>query len=162
MSSISQMERSSSQTKMLPMRAASCCRHCSVAIYTEGCGNDLAALTAHFCGGAFCRIQTPQPQDEHAALPKFRARPDFAFVSLHNLVNDGQTQAGAAFKLGLERLKNLLNKLRGHAGSGVGKVDLPVLTHRVERNAKCPSTPHGAHCIFAKIPEHLLDLVAIR
>jgi len=82
-------------------------------------------------------------------------------VGLHDLVNDGQPQAGAAFKVRLERLKDLFDLLRAHASAGIGESDLPIVTQRFERNRQRTSALHGANRIFTEIPEYLLELVPI-
>src|SRR6266478_1522552 len=158
-SSISQMERSSSHTRMLPMRSTS----------DPGRGCDAFSRrsrswhfgNAPFLGDAFCNRHPAQPQDENAALPYLGAGPHLAFMRLDNLIHDGQTQPGAAFKLGLEGFKNLLHQLPAHAWSGVGEVDLPVVSDLLQRNCEDSPRSHGADCVLAKVPEHLFDLVAI-
>src|SRR5271167_5186827 len=97
MSSISQMERSSSQTRMLPMRSSSRRRYSVCGVERRRMG-----LT---CGAGWGRSQTlsgretAQAKHKHAALPQLGARPDLPFVSLDDLVDDCQTKAGATFKL---------------------------------------------------------------
>src|SRR5215469_15061531 len=101
------MERSSSQTRMLATRTS--CSHGSACglqrsrtLRREGTGRD-------GCGAL--GIQAAQPQDEGGALARFRSRPHFSFVRLHDLINDGQAQSGAAFKVRLERLEDFLDLL---------------------------------------------------
>ena len=77
------------------------------------------------------RGNMPQPQNKFAALPEFGASPHFAFVRLHNLIDDGQTQSGAALEFGLEWLEDFLYQLRPHSGSGVRKDDLPIVVFRL-------------------------------
>ena len=82
----------------------------------------------------FYRRQAAQPEDEDAALSDFGARPDLAFVGLHDLVHDGQAQPGAAFELRLEGLEDFLDQLPAHARTGVGEVDLPVVPRLLQRD----------------------------
>src|SRR5262245_11589939 len=125
MSSISQIERSSSQTRMLPMRPP--VRHdCGTHGWIGGWADRLETARLAADRVRLDGIEAPQAQHENAALSLLGARPDLAFVRLHNLINDGQAEAGAAFKSGLKRLENLFDLLPGHPGAGVGKVDLPI------------------------------------
>src|SRR6266850_6848815 len=159
-SSISQMERSSSQTRMLPMGSfpqGSCDRG---ALGRSGVRPRSGSGVGYGRGAARCCA--PQAENEHATLSRFGPGPHLAFVGLHDLINNGQTEAGTAFELGLEGLENLLDNLRIHPGTGIGKIDLPVIPCRIERDAKGPATLHGADCVLAKIPEDLFDLVAVR
>ena len=82
-------------------------------------------------------------------------------MRLHDLVDDGQPESGAAFKVRLEGLKNLFNLLRRHSGSGIGKADLPVIAQGFDRDGQRAAVFHGADGVLAEIPEDLLDLVAV-
>src|SRR5208337_992047 len=85
MSSISQMERSSSQTRTLPMVV-------STLRYSSGKAgrhrNGLARMD-RLAIAAASRCQTPQPDHELAPLSWFRPHPYVPFVRLHDLVHDG-------------------------------------------------------------------------
>src|SRR5437660_1930017 len=124
MSSISQMERSSSQTRMLAMQPPSgrgsglFCEHASIYIDVCSCG-----FAGRHCS---LRVEAPQSQHKRGPLSLLGARPDFAFMRLHDLVDDRQTQPGASFEVGLEGLKDLFRLLRTHTGPGIRKADLPV------------------------------------
>src|SRR5450432_449701 len=159
MSSISQMERSSSQTRMLPMRSSSDgsgSRHIS-----NHSGMGLSILRDLHTAQIFGCDQTAQTENKHAALARLRAGPHFALMGLHNLVDDGQPQPRATLKLRLERLENLVDDLRINARPGVGKIDLPIVTHCFHPNSKCASALHRTNRVFAEIPKYLLDLVSI-
>src|ERR1700757_1085414 len=109
MSSISQMERSSSQTRMLATPTS--CRR-------RGCSRSYGLILRDSSGRNGDRplgIKTAQAQDESGALAWFRASPDLAFVGLHDLIHNGQTEARASFEIGLERFENLFDLLRSHA-----------------------------------------------
>src|ERR1700679_3359876 len=69
-------------------------------------------------------------QAEYEASPfaNLRARPDFAFMRLHNLVDDGQAKAGSTFEIRLKRLEDFFCLLRIDTGAGVGKTHLPIGT----------------------------------
>ena len=67
------------------------------------------------CGSCALRIEAAQSQNKRGPLPGLRPRPDFAFVRLHDLIDDRQTESGAAFKVGLERLEDFLDLLRRHS-----------------------------------------------
>src|SRR5580692_2104815 len=107
MSSISQMERSSSQTRMLAMEASSC----------PGCGRGGPLRHQHprffrqalisptvIAGGCALGIKTSQAQNERGSLPWFRSGPHLALMGLDNLVDNREAEAGAAFEIGLEGL----------------------------------------------------------
>src|SRR3984957_10959382 len=159
-SSISQMERSSSQTRMLATHPSS---RCDCSLMSEHGGRSLKGSMRgrRPRQNSFLRIQTPQPQDESRALPRFRARPDLAFVGLHNLINNGQPQASAAFKIRLEGLEDFFRLLRTHSRTGVGESHLPVVAERLDADRELPAAAHGANRVFTKIPEDLFDLVAV-
>jgi hypothetical protein len=82
-------------------------------------------------------------------------------MRLHDLVNDGQSQPGAALEIRLKGLEDFLDLLRRHAGSGVGERDLPVVAQRIHFGRQRSAIFHGAHGVLAEIPEHLLEFVAI-
>src|ERR1700690_1186996 len=85
MSSISQMERSSSQTRMLPMKLSSCGNG---GLQLAGSGNQRTRGRIRSRWDAFGGSDVAQPQHKIASLAKFGASPDLAFVGLHNLIND--------------------------------------------------------------------------
>src|SRR5437588_2543175 len=161
MSSISQMARSSSQTRMLAMQPSSgrgngfFCEHASVDLGVCPC--DLVRRHSAL------RVKAPQSQHKRRSLSLLGASPDSTFVRLHDLVDDRQSQPGASFKVRLEGFKNLLRLLRTHAGPGVREAHLPVVPQRFERDGQSASALHFhcPDCVFTKVPEHLLDLVAI-
>src|SRR5271165_1739515 len=159
-SSSSQMERSSSQTRMLPTRSSCCCDGPGCAL---GCGPVWGRGGSRGCrhgGNGF--FHPPQTQHERSAFADFRTGPDLAVVRLHNLVHDGQTESGATFKVGLEGLEDLLRLLRIDAGAGIGEAHLPIRTALHEADGERAAVfLHGANRILAKIPEHLLELVAV-
>src|ERR1700680_257210 len=103
MSSISQMERSSSQTRMLATASPS------------GSGQHASLLARVSGGDRQAGIEAVQSQYERGSLPRLRACPNLATVRLHNLVNNRQPQAGAALEVRLEGLKDFLDLLRAHA-----------------------------------------------
>src|SRR6185437_10556013 len=158
MSNISQMERSSSHTRMLPMRSTSPARRNRF----PGLGKEFWLRSRRFGRQALYRRQAAQPEHEDAALSNSGARPHFAFMRLYDLIYDGQAQSGAAFELRLEGLEDFLHQLPAHAWTGIGEVDLPVLTRLFQRDAEHSTGAHGADCVLTKIPEHLFDLVAVR
>src|SRR5215470_14678525 len=92
MSSISQIERSSSHTRMLPMRSP------FRAHRARGCrssANQWFLFAGRVIGGLGCEAQTPQAQHESRALTQLGPCPHFALVRLHDLVHDGQAEASA-------------------------------------------------------------------
>src|ERR1039458_7705571 len=161
MSSISQMERSSSQTRMLATQPPFCRSRCEWRRRSR---------LQHRCSEVFSRgstgsrsfcVEPPQPQNESGSLPLLRPCPDLAFVRLYDLVDHRQTKARAAFEVRLEGLENLLRLLRGHAGSGIRETNLPVVFHALDRHLQSAAVPHGANRILADIPENLFDSVPV-
>src|SRR5215470_8079419 len=161
MSSISHIERSSSQTRMLATRSP-------FPNGAQGYGGQgsrrrhLVFAVLRFQLAPTTQSPAPQAQHERCALAQLRARPYLAFMRLHNLVNDGQAQPGATVKARLERLKDLFRLLSGHSDARIGEVDLPVVADRIERNGESAAAVfHRAHRVLAEVPEDLLDLVAV-
>src|ERR1700682_1077120 len=155
-SSISQIERSSSQTRMLAMRPPS-------GGYDKQPGIGSGSGTRHTlrAWSRALRVQASQPQDESGSMPRLGACPDFALVRLYDLIDNCQPQSGSTFEIRLERFENLFYLLRSHARSGIGKTDLPVVTMAFDGNSDDSPAVHSTNRVFAKIPEHLFDLVAI-
>src|SRR5690242_14398892 len=117
MSSISQMDRSSSQTRMLATRTSSGSQ--SYGLRGMLTGGALSLSRDGFLDrGSTIGIEPPQPQNKCRSPPRLGSRPDLAFMRLHDLINDGQPKPGAALKVRLEGLENFLDLLRGHSGSG--------------------------------------------
>src|SRR5579863_9576851 len=151
-SSISQMERSSSQTRMLPTRSS------------HGCDTDGFERRALCLGGYRLRPgqsrvhrELTQTQHKHASLPQFGAGKHLAFVSLNNLVYDGQSQPGTPFELRLKRLEYFFDELRTHSRPRIGKIKQPVFSTCFQRNRESASRRHGSHCVFAEIPKDLFE-----
>src|ERR1700675_1018109 len=100
MSSSSQIERSSSQTRMLPTRSSCGCQRGSGGCRCGGGSSASGALAA------VMRIfHAPQAHHEAATLPDRRTRPHLALMRLDDLVHDGQAEAGSALKVRLEGLE---------------------------------------------------------
>src|SRR5258707_1258569 len=101
----SQMERSSSQTRMLPTSPSS------------RSGRDSAGqLRFRSRRRSNTRFHPPQPHYEAGTLAHFRTRPDFAFMRLHNLVDDRQAESGTLFEIRLEGLEDFFSLLRAKSG----------------------------------------------
>src|ERR1019366_978647 len=153
MSSSSQIERSSSTTRMLPTRTSSRSRGCERSSGGFRCGGSSAS-------GAL--LQSPQPHHEAGALANFRTRPHLALMRLDDLVHNGQAEPGSTFKVRLERLEDFFRLLRIEAGTGVGKAHLPVRAALGQDHGQASTfSLHGAHRVFAEVPKHLFELVAI-
>src|SRR6266481_722605 len=160
MSSISQMERSSSQTRILAMRSPSC-RSRAGNFRFPSCQGKHFLSCARRGRRPSSDTQAPEPQHKGGALSQAGARPNLAFVRLHDLVHNRQTQTGSTIKSGLEGLENFLRLLRAHAVSGVGKINLPVVSARLERDGERATVFHRTHGVLTEIPENLLELVAV-
>src|SRR5437899_7655657 len=103
-SSIWQIERSSSQTRILPIGSASYSG-------TLACGCCQRRVIDAAWGGDFQGTHATQKENKQATLPHLGSGPNFAFVRLHNLIHDGQAQPGAAFKIRLDALKTVFPNL---------------------------------------------------
>src|SRR5260221_2950696 len=157
MSSSSQIERSSSQTRILPTRSSpgshrrqrsSCECRCG-----GSCANG-ALLMSIWIGIGIRRFHAPQPHYEARALAQFRTRPHLALVRLDNLVHDGQAEAGSAFEVRLEGFEDFFRLLRVDAGAGIGKSHLPVRAalgqgHGDRSTFGRRLCLYCAHCVFA-------------
>src|SRR5579883_2871086 len=113
-SSISQIERTSSQTRMLATNTSG--------YYHRGIISTL-----------YRRLRARDGKFRSAT--RRRCDVDGCLVSLHNLVNDGQTKPCTAFKTRLEWLKNLVSVLCGNSRTMIA-----------ERNK--PGTVLGPYCDF--------------
>src|SRR5258706_9614479 len=160
MSSISQMERSSSKTRMLarhpPFGGGSCDLRGSNRLQF-GPGEGFRRRSA----GRPFSIEPPQPQDESGSLPWLGSSPHLAFMRLHDLVDDRQAEARAAFKARLEGLENLLRLLRSHSSSSIRKTNLPVVSQAFDAYLQSAAVPHGADRVLGDVPENLFNSVAI-
>src|SRR6266478_3574345 len=161
MSSSSQIERSSSQTRMLPTRSSCGCQ--------RGSGRCRCGGGSSASGTLLMRIlHAPQPHYETRALADCRTRPHLALMRLDDLVHDGQAEAGSTFKVRLEGLEYFFRLLRVDARTGVGKAHLPVQAalgeshgQRFTFGRRLCLCLYCAHGVFAEVPEHLFELVAI-
>src|SRR5450759_5315069 len=159
MSSSSQIERSSSTTRMLPTRTSSRSRGCQRSFGGFGCGGSSAGGALHM---VMRILHAPQPHHEAGAFADFRTRPHLALMRLDNLVHDGQAQPGSAFKVRLEGLEDFFRLLRVDAGTGVGRAHIPVRAALGQGHGQASTfILHRAHRVFAEVPEHLFELVAI-
>src|SRR5260370_42658573 len=104
MSSISQMERWSSQTRMLAIRGLRARDH------GRRLDRDLGVEDFH---------------DELRAAPGGGLHPYLCPVRLHDLVHDGQPQPGPSFELRLEGFKDFVHEFCRDAGAGVADSDQP-------------------------------------
>src|ERR1700694_4765873 len=159
MSSSSQIERSSSQTRILPTRSSCGCQRSSGGCRCRGSSASGARLGKRV-------FHAPQPQHEARTLADFRTRPDLALVRLDNLVHDGQAEAGSAFKVRLEGLEDFFRLLRVDAGAGIGKGHLPVGAALGQGDGQRSAFGrrlclYCAHRVFAEVPKDLFELVAI-
>src|SRR6202521_5550308 len=160
MSSSSQIERSSSQTRMLPTRSSCGCQRSSGGCRCRGsCASGALVAVMHI-------LHAPQPYHEAGAFADFRARPHLALVGLDNLVHDGQAEAGSAFKVRLEGLEDFFRLLRVDAGAGIGKGHLPVGATLGQGHGQRSTFGRRlcldcAHRVFAEVPEDLFEFVAI-
>src|ERR1700730_5548623 len=116
MSSSSQIERSSSQTRMLPTCSSCGCQRSSGGCRCGGGGGS--------AGGAL--LQAPHPHHEPRALADCRARPHLALMRLDDLVYDGQAKPGSTLKVRLEGLEDFFRLLRVYSRTGVSEAHLPI------------------------------------
>src|SRR6266404_3716276 len=149
-SSISQIERSSSQIRMLGMSAF------SHQLFRRG------SLQL----GCLCRRHVldrcpAETNHECTSLPRLGPDPHLSLMRMNNLVHNGQAQSGPTFKLRLERFESFFRHLRTHTQPGVSEAELPVAPIFLNDHGQCAALLHGAHCIFTNIPEDLLHPVSV-
>src|SRR5438552_18485351 len=128
MSSISQMERSSSQTRILATSPPWCGhgRRFRGQTGLRLAPSDLAQPQ----GECSLCLQAPQFKHESSSLTLPRSRPHFAFMRLHNLVHNGEAQPGTALEARLEWLDELYYLLRANPAYDTGNYNIPVGTLR--------------------------------
>src|SRR5207249_2443063 len=90
-----------------------------------------------------------------------RNHADLATVCLHNLIDDGEPQARAAFKTRLKRLKNLGSLPGVEADAGVAERDAQPERMRFELYGERAAVRHRPQGVIAEIPEDLLDFVGV-
>src|SRR5258708_5579179 len=112
MSSISQIERSSSQTRMLPMDSS----YCSGSHLARE-GGLRFALRIGLGGHVFDRVYSAQTKDKDASFTRTGTRPHFALMCLNDLVHDRQPKSRTTFEFRLKRFEYLFRQLGGHAGA---------------------------------------------
>src|SRR5947207_10848768 len=150
MSSISQIERSSSQMRILGMRAL------PNQLSPGGFGYRLLRRERK------CRFNgLSHPQYERTAVFLLRSDKYFALVRLHNLVNDRQAKPGAALESRLERLEYFFHHLRIHARTSISKAELPLMLHFLNADRQRSTFFHGPDGVLAEVPENLLHSVSI-
>src|SRR5208337_3479272 len=131
MSSSSQIERSSSQTRMLPTRSSFCdaSERWSRRLHTCKCGGRRRGSDGDL-------VEPAQAHYETGALANFRTSPHLTLVRLHDLVDNGQAEAGSTFKVRLERFEDCFRLLGVDARTGVGKAHLPLAAALGERDGQ--------------------------
>ncbi len=72
-------------------------------------------------------------------LPRFGTDPHLAFVRLHDLVNDRQSQSRAAVEARLEGLEDLFHFRPAHPAAGVGEADHPAQFPAPQRHRQRPA-----------------------
>src|ERR1700690_297152 len=175
----SQMERSSSQTRMLPTRGSSCCRCCCFHSSSRGsrCRDREFEFFRGRCGrssdGDAVRavtlmrvhmLDTPQPDYKAGSLAELRARPHLALMRLHDLVDDGEAESGSALENRLERVKDFFRLLPIDTCAGVGEAHFPVAAALGQSHGQAAIFVrlfYGADGVFAEVPKHLFEPVAV-
>src|SRR6266850_8346439 len=102
-----------------------------------------------------------QFNDKLRAAVFFRNHADPATVGLHDLIDDGEPQARAAFKTRLKRLKNLGFLPGVEANAGVAERDAQPEWMRFELYSEGAAMRHRPQGVIAEIPEDLLDFVGV-
>src|SRR6202021_3634915 len=109
MSSSSQIERSSSQTRILPTRSS---RRQGRAKGFRRAGD--------FRQGALVLLHPSKAHHETGSFTERRTRPNFALVCLNDLVNNRESESRPAFEVRLKRPQLFFDLLRSKAPTGVG------------------------------------------
>src|SRR5260370_29275019 len=116
-SSSSQIERSSSQTRMLPTRSSCGCQRSSGGCRCGGGGG---------CSASGALLHAPQPHHDTRAPADSRPRPHLALMRLDDLVHDGHAKPGSTLKVRLAGFEDFFRLLRVYARTGVSETHLPV------------------------------------
>src|SRR3546814_15878456 len=86
-------------------------------------------------------------------------QPDVAAVSTHDVLCDGQPQAGAALaRRARKGLEDVALGLLGHAGAVVFDVDHQEVAHRARRQVQPPGA--GLERLVGEVEEHATELLA--
>src|ERR1035441_8393768 len=156
-SSSSQIERSSSQTRMLPTRSTSRVHPRSIGQFRSR-RRAIGILRLGF----LCPLHAPQAQHKVGALANFRPGPHLPLVGLYDLVHNGQAKSRAPFEIRLKGLEDFLRLLRLDARPSVGEIHFPVGAAFPKRYRQLSALLlHRADCVLAKVPKHLLQFVAV-
>src|SRR3546814_2780641 len=121
------------------------------------CTDTLCPYTTLFrsCRG----LAQGQPQAEQRAFRARALQPDVAAVSTHDVLCDGQPQAGAALaRRARKGLEDVALGLLGHAGAVVFDVDHQEVAHRARRQVQLPGA--GLERIVGEVEEHAIELLA--
>src|ERR1700678_1224066 len=111
--------------------------------------------------GARARDGTRNFDDEVGAGPLLTFDANASAVRLQNLIHDGQAEACAPGESGLEGFEDARGLRRVNADAGVAYLNAhPVIVCR-DADGKHAAGGHGAQRVVAKVPEDLLQGVAI-
>src|SRR5882724_4790325 len=165
MSRSSQMERSSSATRMLPTSTSFVG---TPPVRTCGCGAggyvQHDASRARGFGCLFALVQclvgffATQEQAEIGPAAGAGSCCDSSVMCLHNLVDNGESQTRADMILILEGLKNAQGLLLCEGIAGVGNLDFPTVLpifHLLQRYSQRASLGHASQGVVAQIPKGL-------
>jgi hypothetical protein len=112
-------------------------------------------------GGARARDGTRNFDDEIGAGSLLAFDANASAVRLQNLIDDGEAEAGAPGESGLEGFEDPRRLRRVNADAGVANLNAhPIIVCR-GANGEHAARGHGAKGVVAKVPEDLLQGVAI-
>src|SRR5262249_36333482 len=84
-----------------------------------------------------------------------------ALMRVDDLIHQREPQAGAALKLRLKRLKDLLQLLRFQSDAGILEAKNQLVVPGVYSDLEPSAVWHRAHRVIAQIPENLLHTIRV-
>src|SRR6185369_14154788 len=73
-------------------------------------------------------------QNKFSSAAGARLDVNLGAMRLHDLIDNGQAQPGAALKMGLERFKDFFRQVRGNPGAGITNADAQEIALRTHRD----------------------------
>src|SRR5581483_7225415 len=140
MSRSSRMERSSSHTKTLAMHS----------LRRSYCSKYSVFGNAHCSRSCLCLRKF---HDDLRTVFGSRQGVYAPSMSLHNLINQRESQSGTAFEAGLKRFKYFFRLLGTDTYSAVFKGENPIAASCTQSHLQRAAFRHGAKSVVAQVPE---------
>ena len=107
------------------------------------------------------RLARGQPDLEGGPLPHRAADADAASVLADDAFHDHQSETGAFFLGGVERLENVVQLLLRNAAAGVGDADPDSVGRLTSGRGESAAAGHGLHGILDQVDQDLFDLAGV-